>query len=185
MQEVIEYVLAQLRFKDRYLKDSEYLGLIGIVFVVALVDGLVPQRASRINSSTRVNIILGNFLWMMYGGLELGLLFIVPGIAGILTIVLRRFGFSLFQVGTYLLLPFGRQVQTEFRSTFGERICNLVWFLFVGTRIIIPYLLFKLPLIVWVITFAATMHDLRLLLLLFMPFGHTVVYYSEKFGVGE
>jgi uncharacterized membrane protein YccF (DUF307 family) len=111
-------------------------------------------------------------------------MFIIPGILGIVTIVLGSFGANLLGVGTFFMLPFGRQIQTAPQCSFGERIFNLIW-LFLALSVIIPFLLEVMPWFIWVITFSVTLHDMRLLGLLFMPFGRNVVYKHGKVGFGE
>ena len=52
---------------------------------------------------------LGNILWFLFGGLEMGLAWWLAGVLMYVSIVGIPFGRSCFEIGTFTFFPFGRE----------------------------------------------------------------------------
>ena len=53
---------------------------------------------------------LGNFLWLVFGGLVIAVIYFIVGLLMCVTIVGIPFGLQLFKLGTYVLWPFGHEL---------------------------------------------------------------------------
>ena len=63
---------------------------------------------------------LGNILWFLIGGLEMGLAWWLAGLVMYVSIVGIPFGRSCFEIGTFTFFPFGREAVRRDLVT-GER----------------------------------------------------------------
>ena len=77
--------------------------------------------------------IIGNILWLIFGGLECALGYFSGSIALILTIIGIPLGIQTFKLGLLCLWPFGSQV-SESADSCGclNVIMNIRWFRFGG-----------------------------------------------------
>ena len=77
-----------------------------------------------------------NFLWLVFGGLVIAVIYFIVGLLMCVTIVGIPFGLQLFKLGSYVLWPFGH----ELVNGPGEPGCisvvmNLLWILLDGGRL--------------------------------------------------
>lgn len=78
--------------------------------------------------------VIGNIIWMVFGGFLASLEYILAGIALCLTVVGIPFGLQCFKLAIFVLWPFGTEaVKTEKSAGTGCLITlmNVIWF-FVG-----------------------------------------------------
>lgn len=69
--------------------------------------------------------ILGNILWLIFGGLILGLLWFVAGIICCVTLIGIPLGVECFKFAKLAFWPFGRDV--EFGGSTGKMLLNILW----------------------------------------------------------
>ena len=87
--------------------------------------------------------ILGNIIWIVFGGLLLSLEYIVAGILMCVTIIGIPFGVQAFKLGFLALCPFGHKAA----DAPGEPGClsvvmNIIWILVGGIWIALTHLVF-------------------------------------------
>ena len=77
--------------------------------------------------------LLGNILWLIFGGLISGLGYILGGIVMCLTIVGIPFGIQSMKLGVATLTPFGKRV-VEAPNANGplEIVLNVIWLILFG-----------------------------------------------------
>lgn len=73
--------------------------------------------------------LLGNIIWLIFGGLESALCLLLAGIIFCITIVGIPFGTQLFKFAELMLTPFGKDVDTNYSK---HPLINLIWCIIVG-----------------------------------------------------
>jgi uncharacterized membrane protein YccF (DUF307 family) len=157
---------------------------IAFSFAVALAD-FCCQPLYRASSCGKFKILIGNALWLVFGGLETGVLYWLAGVLLMLTIIFLPFGVKLVQFAVFSLFPFGREVKQDVNS---EGFCtlagNIVWLLVIGLPLVLLHFVLGVVLIVLLITIPFGLQHLKLAKIAFMPFGHSVVF-SEELHRGD
>ena len=60
--------------------------------------------------------ILGNIIWLVFGGLETAIEYLIAGVAMMITIIGIPFGLQSFKIGILALWPFGSKVWRKSNS---------------------------------------------------------------------
>lgn len=121
--------------------------------------------------------LLGNIIWILFGGLAVFLEYIISGLVLCLTIVGIPFGLQCFKIGLLALLPFGRQVREVPGHNSGclYGVFNLIWIIFSGFWIALTHLFFGLLLALTIIGLPFARQHFKLMQLSFTPFGKEVI----------
>ncbi len=119
---------------------------------------------------------LGNILWFLLGGFELGLVFLVEGIALLLTIIGIPFGLQWFKILPLVFCPFGKGIRYP-KVTGGGVLGNILWVLFIGWWNAIACLLLGVVFCVTIVGIPFGLQWFKLARMLFLPFGAEV--YNE------
>ena len=125
--------------------------------------------------------ILGNLIWLLFGGFLSALGYIIGGFALCLTIVGIPFGLQCFKLASFILWPFGREVVTT--SSSGGclvTLLNIVWILFGGLWIAIVHVVFGLLLCLTIIGIPFGKQHFKLVEISLMPFGKTIVDKEDR-----
>ena len=116
--------------------------------------------------------LLGNLLWLIFGGLVAGLGYIVAGLALCLTVVGIPFGLMSIRIGFATFTPFGKQIVERPDANSPLRLVfNVIWLLLFGWEIAIAHLAAALVLFVTIIGIPFAMQHLKLVPLALLPFG--------------
>lgn len=75
--------------------------------------------------------LIGNILWLIFGGLVTSLMYFVAGLVMCVTIVGIPFGLQLFKFGAFALMPFGHEVGGNCTSGCLTLGFNVLW-IFLG-----------------------------------------------------
>ncbi|MBO4263955.1 MAG: YccF domain-containing protein [Bacteroidales bacterium] len=74
--------------------------------------------------------LLGNLIWVVFGGALIALLYYLAGFLMCLSIIGIPFGLQLFKLGTFALWPFGHELVSRVSEPSGiSIILNLLWIL--------------------------------------------------------
>ncbi len=112
---------------------------------------------------------VGNVLWFLFGGLELGLSWAAVGVLWCLTIVGIPVGVQCFKIAGMAFFPFGKKVDTS--SSAGNTLLNVVWMLFGGLALAVEAFLFGLLLCITIIGIPFGKQCFKIAKLSLMPFG--------------
>lgn len=116
--------------------------------------------------------ILGNIVWLVFGGLIAGLGYIVGGLGLCLTIVGIPFGIQSMKLGVATMAPFGLEVvQTEEAGGPLQLLFNVIWAVVFGWEIAVAHLLSALLLAITIVGIPFAKQHLKLLPLALFPFG--------------
>ncbi len=120
--------------------------------------------------------LIGNIIWVIFGGLILAIEYAIAGVLLCITIIGIPFGYQLFKLAVFALLPFGQKsVVTEGGSGCLSTIMNIIWIFIGGIWISLTHLFFGLFLCITIIGIPFGMQHFKLMSMAFTPFGRTIV----------
>lgn len=118
--------------------------------------------------------LLGNIIWLIFGGFLTGLGYILGGLVLCLTIVGIPFGVQAIKLGTATMTPFGRKlVEDNNPNSTIKIILNVVWLLFVGWEIALMHLFHAVLLAITIIGLPFAKQHIKLMPLALFPFGRS------------
>ncbi len=115
---------------------------------------------------------IGNFIWIIFGGLGGAISFALTGILWCITIIGIPFGLQAFKLANLVLAPFGKKVEGNFGK---HPIANLIWFIFGGFAMAIGYALVGLLFCLTIIGIPFGKQAFKLARLAAFPFGAKIV----------
>lgn len=116
--------------------------------------------------------VLGNIIWLIFGGLITGLGYIIGGLLLCLTIVGIPFGLKAMRVGAATLAPFGKEVIPDDRGDgFLPLVLNVIWILLFGWEIALAHLVSAGILTLTIIGIPFAKQHLKLIPVSFAPFS--------------
>ncbi len=116
--------------------------------------------------------ILGNIIWLIFGGLLAGLGYIIGGILLCVTIVGIPFGVQAIKIGVATFAPFGREVRDyENANSAGNVIFNMIWIILFGWEIAVAHLVHGIILAITIVGLPFAKQHFKLIPLALLPFG--------------
>lgn len=116
--------------------------------------------------------LLGNLIWLVFGGLISGIAWIVAGLGLCLTIIGIPFGLQAMKVGVATLAPFGKEVRELPDANSALRILfNLIWIVLFGWELAIAHLVWAIVLAITIIGLPFAKQHIKLIPIALMPFG--------------
>ncbi len=116
--------------------------------------------------------VLGNLIWLIFGGLLVGLGYIIGGLLMCITIIGIPFGLQSIKIGFATLTPFGKTiVEVDNANSSLRLIFNLIWIVLFGWEIALAHLLHALILAITIIGIPFAQQHIKLIPLALMPFG--------------
>ena len=126
---------------------------------------------------------LGNLLWLVLGGLMMGLGWWLAGLLCAITIVGLPWAKACFVIGQFAFWPFGKEAVNREQVT-GQpdigtgalgTLGNVVWFIFAGVWLAIGHLLSAVACFVTIIGIPFGLQHLKLAAMTLAPIGKTIV----------
>lgn len=123
--------------------------------------------------------LLGNIIWLLFGGLATGIGWWLAGLLAALTIIGIPYSIAAFRIGTFSIWPFGREVvdrpeRDETRRTL-ILLGNIVWILLGGLWLALAHLILAALLAITVIGIPFAIQHLKLAHLSLTPYGKMIV----------
>jgi uncharacterized membrane protein YccF (DUF307 family) len=116
--------------------------------------------------------LLGNILWLIFGGFISGIGYIVSGLLLCLTIVGIPFGLMSIRIGVATFAPFGKEVvDLPNGNSVLKIVFNLIWLVLFGWEIALAHLASALILCVTIIGIPFGIQHFKLIPLALFPFG--------------
>ncbi|MES2478280.1 MAG: YccF domain-containing protein [Bacteroidota bacterium] len=120
--------------------------------------------------------LIGNLIWIIFGGLFAALGYLFGGIILCITIVGMPFGFQCFKIAGLVLAPFGRKVvTTESSSGCLSLFANIIWLLCGGLYTALMHLFWGILLAITIIGLPFARQHFKLIEISLMPFGKKIV----------
>lgn len=118
--------------------------------------------------------LIGNLLWIIFGGLVGAIGWCISGILCCLTIVGIPFGKQCFKMAQLQLAPFGKEVRSTNGSTLGL-LGNILWIVFLGWGLALANIFAAFIFAITIIGIPFAKQSFKLAGLSLMPFGKEVV----------
>lgn len=116
--------------------------------------------------------LLGNILWLIFGGFLSGLGYIIGGIGLCLTVIGIPFGIQSIKLGFGTFAPFGKDVVEHEEAGSCLRLgFDVIWLVFFGWEIALVHLISALLLAVTIIGIPFAWQHLKLVPLSLLPLG--------------
>ncbi|MFZ6768313.1 YccF domain-containing protein [Undibacterium sp. Di26W] len=127
--------------------------------------------------------LIGNILWLVFGGFITGLAWWLVGIVAFISIIGIPWGRACFVIGQLTFMPFGKEV-VDRQAVTGQQdvgtgvlgtIGNIIWFIFAGVWLAIAHLFSALFCFVTIIGIPFGIQHLKLAAIALAPIGKTVI----------
>ncbi len=116
--------------------------------------------------------VLGNIIWLIFGGFIAGMGYILGGLLLMLTIVGIPFGLQSIKLGLATMAPFGKEiVESEDANRPLNLVFNVIWLVLFGWEIALAHLTSALVLAVTIVGIPFAWQHIKLIPLALMPFG--------------
>lgn len=119
--------------------------------------------------------IIGNLIWLLFGGLMIAIEYFIASIVLMLTIVGIPFGLQTLKLGSLAIWPFGREVVYKSQasgclSTF----MNVLWILCGGIWIALTHVFWGIILVITIIGIPFAKQHFKLAGIALTPFGREI-----------
>ena len=119
--------------------------------------------------------IIGNSIWVIFGGLILALEYAICGLIWCITIIGIPFGIQLFKCASLALWPFGREVRNKQNSTGCLSTgMNVLWFLLGGIWLALEHVIAGLIFCITIIGIPFGKQHFKLAAIALTPFGREI-----------
>ena len=120
--------------------------------------------------------LLGNIIWLIFGGINIALEYFVAGLILMLTIIGIPFGLQSFKLGILALWPFGTKVEwMQSQPCCLSTFMNVLWFFVGGIWIFLTHIFYGFILCITIIGIPFGKMHFRLAKLALSPFGRAVI----------
>ena len=120
--------------------------------------------------------LLGNIIWILFGGLFIALYYFLFGLLLCLTVVGIPFGLQLMKMAGFALWPFGHEVQAGPQDSGCLSVCmNILWIIFGGIEIALTHLGLGVVFCVTIIGIPFGLQHFKMALLALVPFGKNII----------
>ncbi|MCL4868961.1 MAG: YccF domain-containing protein [Anaerolineae bacterium] len=119
--------------------------------------------------------LLGNIIWLIFGGLITGLGYILGGLALCLTIVGIPFGIQSINLGIATFAPFGKEVVPQHQGEgFLRMVFDVVWVILFGWEIAVAHLVAGLIFMVTIVGIPFGKQHFKLIPVALFPFSYSL-----------
>jgi uncharacterized membrane protein YccF (DUF307 family) len=120
--------------------------------------------------------ILGNLVWLIFGGIIIAIEYFIGSIFLMITIVGIPFGIQTLKMASLSLWPFGRDTVVHTRASGCLYIImNIIWLITGGIWIAITHAIFGLLLCITIIGIPFGLQHFKLTAIALSPFGRDIV----------
>ncbi|HNP36482.1 MAG TPA: YccF domain-containing protein [Woeseiaceae bacterium] len=116
--------------------------------------------------------VLGNLVFLLFGGFIIALGYVLGGILLCLTIIGIPFGLQCFKIAGGVIAPFGREVrEKEPPGGVIAIILNIIWIILPGLELAIMHLFLAAAFGITIIGIPIALQHIKLIPLALLPFG--------------
>jgi len=120
--------------------------------------------------------ILGNLIWLIFGGIIIAIEYFIGSIVLIITIVGIPFGIQTLKMASLAIWPFGRDTRVQVRASGCLYIImNILWLITGGLWIAITHAIFGAILCITIIGIPFGLQHFKLTAIALSPFGRDIV----------
>ncbi|MBQ8047849.1 MAG: YccF domain-containing protein [Prevotella sp.] len=118
---------------------------------------------------------IGNILWLIFGGIETAIEYLLSGVVMMITVIGIPFGLQAFKLGLFCLWPFGSQVVKKPTSGCLNTGMNVLWFFVGGLAICLTHLFFGVLLCITIAGIPFGKQHFKMAGLALTPFGREII----------
>lgn len=120
--------------------------------------------------------VLGNFVWLLLGGLLTAVMYWIAGLLTCCTIIGIPFGIQLFKIGNFALWPFGHEIKPKDNdSGCLQVVFNVLWILCGWWEIALTHFCFGLLLCCTIVGIPWGLQHFKLAKGSLFPFGREII----------
>ena len=119
--------------------------------------------------------LIGNILWIIFGGLETAVEWLLGGLLMCITIIGIPFGLQAFKIAGFALLPFGKNIGRKQTSAV-NLLLNIIWIILGGFYIALSHIFIGMLLAITIIGIPFALQHFKLARIAFTPFGAQIIY---------
>jgi uncharacterized membrane protein YccF (DUF307 family) len=124
----------------------------------------------------RTDNLLGNIIWILFGGLFSAIGYCLGGLLLCLTIIGIPFGLQCFKLAGFVLAPFGKEaISNPSASGCLYLLLNVIWIFTGGIAAALTHIFFGVLLCITIVLIPFGLQHFKLIEISLMPFGKTVV----------
>lgn len=125
--------------------------------------------------------VLGNILWLLFGGIMIALEYIIAGFFMCMTVIGIPFGIQSFKLAAFALWPFGKTTQVvESGTGCLSAVLNILWIFLGGIWIALSHLFWGTILYITIIGIPFGKQHFKMVSLAFAPFGRTIINKNQR-----
>lgn len=117
--------------------------------------------------------LLGNLIWLLFGGIIAAIGWFVSGLILCITIIGIPFGVQCFKISALVLWPFGKEVELGNFGA-GGLLLNIIWLIFFGWELALAHFITGLIFCVTIIGIPFGLQHFKLAKLGLIPFGANI-----------
>lgn len=118
---------------------------------------------------------IGNLIWLVLGGIWLGLSWVLVGVILCITLIGIPFGIACFRISAFAFCPFGKRLVTREDAHAGTTILNIIWIIFAGLWLALEGILVGLLCCITIIGIPFGIACFNIAQASFAPFGKRIV----------
>lgn len=120
--------------------------------------------------------LLGNIIWLIFGGLIIAIEYFIGSIILMITIIGFPFGLQTLKMAALAIWPFGRDTRVHSRASGCLYILmNILWLLTGGLWIAVTHTVFGLILCITIIGIPFGLQHFKLTAIALSPFGRDII----------
>ena len=114
--------------------------------------------------------LLGNIIWLIFGGIVAAIAWFIAGIFLCITIIGIPFGVQCFKISTFVLWPFGKEIDLGNFGA-GGLVLNVIWLVLFGWEFAIMHFIIGIIFCITIIGMPFGLQHFKLAKLGLIPFG--------------
>ena len=118
---------------------------------------------------------LGNLIWVIFGGIEIAIEYILSSLAMMIIIIGIPFGLQTLKLGMLALWPFGKKVVRKPTSGCLNAVMNVIWFFVGGLPIAITHVLLGIVFYITIVGIPFGKQHMKLAHIALTPFGREII----------
>ena len=124
--------------------------------------------------------LIGNIVWIVFGGFITAIEYMLAGVALCLTIVGIPFGFQCFKLAFFELMPFGLEAKkVEDGNGLIYTLMNIIWFFVGAIPLVLTHLFLGLLFAITIIGLPFAKQHFKLMSLSLTPFGWEIIQKAD------
>lgn len=116
---------------------------------------------------------LGNLIWFIFGGLTMGISWLLSGVIWCITIIGIPIGMQCFKFASLAFFPFGKEVQ--YGGNAGSFLLNILWMIITGIPMAVEAAVIGALFCITIIGIPFGKQCFKIAKLALMPFGANVI----------